>query len=82
MQDRRATPQYLLLENNTPLSYSVRHFAPVLDSLTDHTWGLTVSLKDFTDVAITFNRPLPHAGKKGAGAAVVHKDLNHDYKEM
>lgn len=73
LQDVRRTPQYLLLEGNTPFSTSVKHFDAILDVLTEHTWGVTVSLKDFTDLALT----APHKSSKTA-----RKELNFDYKEM
>jgi hypothetical protein len=72
-QDRRTTPQYVLLENNVPLSYSAKHFAALLDTLTDNTWGLTVTLKDFTDTAMSTG---PLKATRGA-----KKEANFDYKE-
>jgi hypothetical protein len=72
-QDRRTTPQYILLENNVSLSHSAKHFAAVLDSLTEHTWGLTVSLKDFPDIALS------STPSKGSRAA--RRELNYDYRE-
>jgi hypothetical protein len=57
-------------------STTVKHFAAILDALTEHTWGLTVSLKDFSDVSISASRPVA-PGKKGG----IRKELNHEYKE-
>lgn len=52
----------------------MRNFESLLDALTDHTWGLTVSLEDFTNNAqiVTGSK-----AKKGA-----KRELNVDYKEM
>lgn len=74
VQDRRTTPQYMLFENNVPLSHTAKHFAAILDTLTEHTWGLTVSLRDFTDVALS-SLPPKHS------RAAARKELNYDYKE-
>lgn len=68
----RRTPQYVLLEGNTPLSASAKHFEAILDALTEHTWGLTVSLMDFTDLALA----VPHKSSKAA-----RREPNFDYKE-
>ena len=47
---RKATPQYLLLHGNTPLSSS-SSTSKILSTLTSDTWGLSLSLKDISEVA-------------------------------
>lgn len=58
------------------MTSTVKHFEALLDALTEHTWGLTVSLKDFATPGET--GPLVSA-KKAAAAA--RKEPNYDYKE-
>lgn len=62
----------MLLEGNAPFSATVQHFDAILDALTEHTWGVTVSLKDFTELALS-------APSKSSKAA--RRELNFDYKE-
>ncbi len=76
-QDRRNTLQYILLEDNPPMTATVKHFEALLDVLTEHTWGLTVSLKDFASAG---EGESPQVSAKKAAAAA-RKEPNYDYKE-
>lgn len=77
-QDRRYTPQYILLHNNPPLTAMVQHFEALLGVLTEETWGLCATLRDFADPAQT----TPAAVSKKKAAAAARKEPNYDYKEM
>jgi hypothetical protein len=57
----------------------VQHFEALLEVLTEETWGLCATLRDFADPAqIT---PAAAVSQKKAAAAA-RKEPNYDYKEM
>lgn len=65
-----------MLEDNPPMTATVKHFEALLDVLTEHTWGMTASLKDFASPG----EAAPHVSAKKAAAAA-RKEPNYDYKE-
>lgn len=81
LRDRRGSPQYILLNGNMPLArWSPKHSVSLLlDALSVHTWGLGITLQDFTDLMPPEGRGPPSSPKKQAIAA---KGKNRDYKEM
>lgn len=58
------------------MSATLKHFEALLEVLTEHTWGLTASLKDFAPPG----EAGPHVSSKKAAAAA-RKEPNYDYKE-
>ena len=48
---RKRSPQYVLLHGNMPLGASSKTFINVIRALTDSTWGISVSLQDFSQIA-------------------------------
>eukprot|EP01038_Epipyxis_sp_PR26KG_P010248 gene10248-13784_t len=53
LKDRKITPQYILLDNNVPLSETAVHFNHIIDVLSESTWGITVSLQDYSHSSMT-----------------------------
>jgi len=60
------------------MSSAAKHFETLLEVLTEHTWGLTASLPDFSDPA----QPAPHQKLTKKAAAAARRELNFDYKDM
>ena len=61
----------------------MKHFAALLDTLTENTWGMTVTLRDFTDLAMSSAIAIG-AGAGGAtqrGKSTARHEPNYDYKE-
>jgi hypothetical protein len=73
LKDRRATPQYILLDGNEPFSHTVKTLSSLLDVLTEQTWGLTFSMQDFAEFSA-------HSAHKHHGKTP-KREHNADYKE-
>lgn len=56
-------------------SKTVREFAAILDTLTEQTWGVTISLQDLSDNFLSTSK----LNKNKSGSK---RELNLDYKEM
>lgn len=78
LKDRNTTPQYILLAGNTFICKEVDdQIIPLVDSFTEDTWGLTLSLPDFP---VTLIHDSFDAIKK---AVPKNKTTNNlDYKDM
>lgn len=78
LQDRRTTPQYILLDENTPLSKSVKSFSAIIDALTDHTWGFSITMQDFHPIQLK----LKDTSKQKKMIKENKNEANEDYKEL
>lgn len=77
---RKKSPQYLLLHGNMPLSTAMGGFSQLLAALTDATWGLSLSLADFSPVLqLDSLRADAMRGGKRAPPARGKTHANEDY---
>ncbi len=61
------------MDGNVPLSMNAKHFPALLEVLTTHIWGLSVSLQDFAD-SVAAHLEQDHIRKKSSAP-------NNDYRE-
>jgi hypothetical protein len=81
-QDRRHSPQYLLMDGNIPLSETVTHFPALLATLTNALWGLSVTLLDFADNVMSHQGPQEQGQGRGSPKKKgVGRGLQQEYRE-
>jgi hypothetical protein len=73
IQERRKTPEFILLGGNTTLASSTANVSSLLEVLTEHTWGLGITCNDYHALSLD---PQIKISRKN------EKSLNKDYKEM
>ena len=76
---RKRSPQYVLLHGNMPLGTSSKTFINVIRALTDSTWGITISLQDFSQLAYD---SLSSAPKNKVSAAATPRSARGKSNEL
>lgn len=67
------------MAGNSKMAHNCKNFSEILNTLSDHTWGLTVSLQDISHLSMSRHHSAHQLPKRSEAYLKTH--ANYDYKE-